>query len=688
MRSSFPVYDRQSAKMNDQSSTLSRTALFAGLLRIRYLEESLLDLFSKGSLFGTTHTSIGQEAVAVSVLEAMDLRRDIIFSSHRCHGHFLAYGGDLTALLAEIMGRASGVCGGMGGSQHLYFRNFYSNGVQGGIVPLAVGAALAERYKGAGAIATVFLGDGTLGEGVVYEALNMASLWSVPTLFVLEDNCYAQSTPRELGVAGSISARAAAFGIETDEVKTNDVEELLPLMRRRVKSVREYGRPYFQVVHTYRLSPHSKGDDFRDEKEIAPWRDQDPIRVLGARLSAEDRQAVERDVRAEIEVAIAKAESSAWPQPDSLTELVRTERSLIPGRTELRVRAAPDPQTGQVTVARELNAALHALMEDDARVIVIGQDILDPYGGAFKVTKGLSTRFPDRVRTTPISEAGLVGVANGMALRGMRPVAEIMFGDFMALAADQIVNHAAKFEGMYNGQVACPVTIRTPMGGRRGYGPTHSQSIESLFFSVPGIEVVAISPVHPVGALLYSAVLQSDRPTLFIENKMMYPKPLKRPDDGGFIGHFAVRYGEGRYPTAHLSIDSFRSTDLAIIVHGGSTEMAMEAAERLLLEHEIACDLLVPSQLAPLPIDDFLEPVLQAGRALVVEEGMKAWGWGAEVVAALYERLGGKLAGGSIGRVGARPLTIPVSRPLEEFILPPTQEIVDTALRLFGRTGE
>ena len=661
--------------------------LFERLLRIRSLEESLLQLYSHGALFGTTHTSIGQEAIAVAVMLSLDLSRDTVFSSHRCHGHFLAYGGDLTSLLAEIMGRASGVCGGIGGSQHLHYRNFYSNGVQGGILPLAVGSGLGERYRKTGAIATVFLGDGTLGEGATYEALNMASLWSAPTLFILEDNGYAQTTPREVGVAGSMVARATAFGIDADEIESNDLEVLLPLMQRRVRAVREQGRPFFQVVHTYRLAPHSKGDDFRDPAEIESWRRRDPVRIMGERIPLEERLAVERAVRAEIDAAIVDAQAAAWPQPGSLPELVPVQRSLIPGTLVHRLYATPEPRTGRVTVGQELNAALHAMMAEDPRVLVIGEDLFDPYGGAFKITKGLSTRFPDRILTSPISEGGLVGIANGLALRGMRPIAEIMFGDFSTLAVDQIVNHAAKFEGMYNGQARCPVTIRLPMGGRRGYGPTHSQSIERLFLGVPGLEVVAASPFHPAGELLVNAVLRSERPTLFVENKLMYPRALRLTDESGYMDSSAARCGPGLYPTVHLSFDAFETCDLVIVAYGGSAEMAVEAAERLMVEHEIACDVLVPSQLAPLPLEDLLEPVLKAGRAVIVEEGVGAWGWGSELAAALHERGGSRLSGGSIRRLGAKAFPIPVSRPLEDFVLPQVHDIVSASLRLLGRTA-
>ncbi len=279
------------------------------MVLIRRFEETLLDLFSEGKLTGTTHTYIGQEADAVGVIAHLDPERDVVFSNHRCHGHYIAFTGDLFGLLSEVMGRSTGTCGGKGGSQHLHRGNFYSNGVQGSIVPVSTGIALAEKEKGTGAVTTVFLGDGTLGQGALYECLNMASLWSLPLLFVVEDNAYAQTTPKHLAVAGDIPARAAAFGIETAELDTTDVEEIHAAAERAVGYVRETGRPFFLVLHTYRFSPHSKGDDFREAAEIEARRARDPLVVAGARLTEDTRarieEAVERLVAETVEAAEA-----------------------------------------------------------------------------------------------------------------------------------------------------------------------------------------------------------------------------------------------------------------------------------------------------------------------------------------------------------------------------------------------
>lgn len=193
----------------DRSS--SSEELYSLLFAVRTFEQSLLDMFDKGILAGTTHTCLGQESTAVGVVSALDHQRDIVFSNHRGHGHFLSYCGEIEQLYLEIMGKPGGVCGGRGGSQHLNFRNFYSNGIQGGIVPVSTGMAMAEKIVNSNAIVTVFLGDGTLGEGAVYESLNMASLYQLPILFVLDNNGYSQSTSYKLQVAGSMRARPEAF---------------------------------------------------------------------------------------------------------------------------------------------------------------------------------------------------------------------------------------------------------------------------------------------------------------------------------------------------------------------------------------------------------------------------------------------------------------------------------------------
>ena len=287
--------------------------LYRSIYRIRRFEETVLDNFPRGIFFGTTHTYLGQEADAVGVLTNIQ-KNDIVFSNHRCHGHFLAYGGDPRALFAELMGRATGVCGGRGGSQHLHWRNFYSNGIQGGIIPIATGMALAEKYKQSKAVTIAFLGDGTLGEGVIYEAFNMASLWNAPILFVLENNRIAQTTNIEAAVAGNIEARFNAFGIPSQKLNTSDILEILPVASDLLEKVRQESSPFALILNTHRFGPHSKGDDTRDPGFVNQLRIQhDPIQIHGNRLNPLEKSSIEADVNQEIKTAFETALQDPFP---------------------------------------------------------------------------------------------------------------------------------------------------------------------------------------------------------------------------------------------------------------------------------------------------------------------------------------------------------------------------------------
>lgn len=296
----------------------NHAGLYRRMLSIRLFEERLLDLFPSGEIYGTTHTYIGQEANAVGVLAALE-EDDIVVSNHRCHGHFLAYGGSMQALAAELLGRETGICSGRGGSQHITWRNFFANGILGGTVPIAVGMAFAETVKKRNTLVFTFIGDGTLGEGVVYESLNMASLWSLPLLFVVENNRYAQSTRVELHLAGKIRARFEAFGISAVELEARDVFEIMQCAQELTRSIRNDGGPRALILHTYRFAPHSKGDDTRDPLEIERYRAQDPLQLLAESLENEERLKIEKAVTAGINKAYASAEGDPQANPESLT---------------------------------------------------------------------------------------------------------------------------------------------------------------------------------------------------------------------------------------------------------------------------------------------------------------------------------------------------------------------------------
>jgi pyruvate/2-oxoglutarate/acetoin dehydrogenase E1 component len=327
------------------------------------------------------------------------------------------------------------------------------------------------------------------------------------------------------------------------------------------------------------------------------------------------------------------------------------------------------------TVLESLNSALHHAMETDKRVYLLGEDILDPYGGAFKVTRGLSTKFPDRVLTTPISEAAIVGIANGMALRGLRPVVEIMFGDFITLISDQLVNHAAKFRWMYNNNVRVPIVVRTPMGGRRGYGPTHSQSLEKMFLGVPGLKIVAPNTLGNPGGLLEAAIADDD-PVLFIENKTLYTKPLFEPEKGELIS-FDCQQSTGPYPIFVLKIPSYYP-QLTFATYGYNFELVRAAALDLIMEHEIFSEIVLFSQLSPFSLDMLFDSLKRTRKIVTVEEGTQTLGWGAEVAARVVETVEGV----KVRRVGALDSPIGTASSLENAILPSQDLIKQAALSL------
>lgn len=356
------------------------------------------------------------------------------------------------------------------------------------------------------------------------------------------------------------------------------------------------------------------------------------------------------------------------------------------------------------TVLESLNNALHHSLAYDQRVIILGEDILDPYGGAFKVTKGLSTAFPERVFATPVSEAGFTGVAAGMALRGLRPVVEIMFGDFVTLIADQLINHIVKFSTMYNQHVSIPMVIRTPMGGRRGYGPTHSQSLEKLFLGIPGLRIIAPSHLCDPGWLLSYAILNDNYPVLFVENKLLYL--LEDVDPNTLTDYSVTQSSESNLVDRHTQVMSSESSvkpepslssksyapsltikikhapdpEITLAAYSYSSELALKAIKLLAYQYEIFAELVIVTQLTPIEFEPILVSVSRTGRLLVIEEATLTSSWSSEVVARIAESLGPRLRVAS--RLAGRDLLIPASPSLESSVLPDVMDIVQSVRKL------
>ena len=622
---------------------------------IRSFEERLLKLFSEGKLFGTVHTCIGQEFTGVAVASQL-IDGDKMVSNHRCHGHYLARTSDANGLMAEVMGRRTGICGGRGGSQHICAHGVYSNGIQGGMTPVSAGMALAQKLNQTGNVVVAFIGDGTLGEGTLYETLNIISKWDLPMLIVLENNLYAQSTSQTLTLAGDICARAEAFGIDSYHGNTANPKELQELMATAIGKVRSDSRPAFFRVDTSRLMAHSKGDDDRPKDELARYWAQDPITRFTEQFPEEAAK-----LKAEAEAAINRAVELATPAPYAENGVDEALDLSPPIWKKTSIE-------GKERVVTRIYQALKQHMEDDKRGFILGEDIEGPYGGAFKVTKDLSLTFPGRVRNTPISEAAIVGIGNGLALAGMHPVCEIMFGDFLTLAADQIINHASKFKWMYNDQVTVPTIIRTPMGGRRGYGATHSQCLEKHFLGLPGTRVLALHPrfdPHLVYDRLFATI---DRPTIVIENKTMYGEWVSHQTIAGFW----AEHTDENFPTTRIRSQAI--PDVTLVCYGGTLHETEKAADKLFDEHEVIAEIVCPIQIYPLNYRPIVDSVKRSGRLLVVEEGQAFCGFGAEVVSAVHQALQGMPL--TARRIGAKPHPLASSKAAELDSLPGADTIV------------
>ena len=618
-------------------------------LRIRKVEEKFLELFSQGKLNGTVHTCVGQEFSALAFAGQLS-KKDFVFSNHRCHGHYIAFTGDVRGLLAELLGKASGTCGGIGSSQHLCHNNFFSNGIQGGIVPVAAGYALGNKLRGNGAIGVVYIGDGTLGEGTLYETMNIISKWEIPLLIVCENNFYAQSTPQQVNLAGDILARAEAFGIRTGRGDTWSPDALMDNARGAIDYVRSEMKPCFFLVETYRLNAHSKGDDDRDPAEVAGYAEKDFLHVF----------------RNESPSYYQKYQELVDREIDSLVEEILPEEELPIEAYYSRPKTAGSNswKTLEAVGKRQvelLNAFFRETIVADDRTVFLGEDILSPYGGAFKVARELSFLRPEKVFSTPISESALTGISNGLALNGFKPYAEIMFGDFMTLAFDQIVNHASKFHHMFNKKVTCPVVIRTPMGGRRGYGPTHSQTLDKFLVGIDNVRTIALNTFLDPG-LVYRSVHAEVHPVIVLENKTDYGKKIAQQQAANFI----YERNEDTYPVVRVR-PAVSGATLTIVAYGGMADIVGGLLSQIFLETDHKPELIVPTLISDLPVDIITACAERSGRLLVIEEGSSFAGIGAELIASVAER---SLKGIRARRIAALPVPIPSVKSLEQVVLP------------------
>ena len=643
-------------------------SLYTTMVKVRRFDEKTAELFNAGLVKGTAHSYVGEEAVAAGA--CANLREDdYIVGTHRGHGHCIAKGARVDRMMAELMGRETGYCRGLGGSMHIAALDLNilgCNGIVAAGLPIGTGAALAAKIRKTDRVVIAFFGDGGANQGVVHEAMNLAAVWKLPIVFLCENNQYALSTASKRTTAGeSIAARAAGYAIPGLRVDGNDVLAVYEAVRAAVARARAGDGPSLIEAVTYRWGGHSMRanlPEYRTKEEERAWVERDPIARFANDLK--DRKLatpmrlkeLEESVELELDGAVEFAKTSAEPTVELM------EASVYAPRVEV---AEPTVKAGRdLTMAEALNEALRGEMERDARVFVMGEDV-GLIGGIFGVTRGLREKFgEDRVRDTPISEATFLGAGVGAAIAGLRPVVEIQIFDFVAMTMDQIVNQAAKFRYMLGGRPTVPLVIRGPQGGGIRLAAQHSQSLEAWFVHVPGLVVVAPSTPYDAKGLLASAI-RDDNPVILLEHKVLYAVKGPVPAEP-----YAIPLGRADVKRA--------GSDVTVVATQAMVARALAAAAELEKEG-VSVEVIDPRTLVPLDEATLLASVAKTGRLVIVHEAVKRGGWGAEVAALVAERAIDTLDA-PIVRVAARNVPMPYNDSLERAAIP-TQQDIATAIR-------
>ena len=643
------------------------------MVRIRRFEEKCAELYQSEKIRGFLHLAIGEEAIAAAVMRVLR-PDDAIVSTYREHGHALARGIPMRAIMAEMFGKAAGCSGGRGGSMHLFDKTtrFYGgNAIVGGGLPLAVGAALADKMLGHDSIAVCFFGEGAVAEGEFHESLNLAALWKLPVLFVCENNLYAMGTRLELSESQpDIHLKAQGYNIPSQAIDGMDVVALAAAANHAVAAIREGGGPYFLECRTYRFRGHSMFDAqlYRDKAEVEAWKAKGPIVrfrtwLHDAHLIHDDAlQSVEQAVDAEIEDAVSFAEAAPWEPVETLTEHVYAPaKPIVP-----TVIPSPARELTYRDAARE---GLRAAFARDPRVFMMGEDI-GHYGGCYAVSKGMLAEFgPDRIRDTPLSESGFVGAGIGAAMSGMRPIVEVMTVNFSLLALDQIVNSAATIRHMSGGQFGVPLVLRMATGAGRQLAAQHSHSLEGWFAHIPGLKVLAPATHEDVFGMVLAALEDPD-PVLIFEHVMLYNIQGTLPENAGAVD---------------ISKAAIRRTgsDVTLITYGGSLPKTLAAADELAAQG-ISAEVIDLRVLRPLDTSTIIASVSKTRRALIIDEGWRTGSLSAEIFAIIVEQAFWELDA-PVARVCSAEVPIPYARDLEAAALPQVPDIVAAAQKLMSK---
>ncbi len=710
------------------------------IYEIRFFEEKVYELLGQDVIKGASHLYAGQEAVAVGAIAAVgenDLIASTHRGHGHCGAMGVKHCRDEAArqdhwnrMMAELMGKSTGYCKGRGGSMHIADvsrGNLGATGIVGGNIPIGTGAALAEKLKETKDIVLCFFGDGATNTGSFHESVNMGATWKLPIVYIVENNLYGMSVPFSGSeIEGTVKAsalvdiadRAAAYGIEGFVVDGMDALAVRAGVERAAEKARAGGGPTMIEAKTYRWYGHSRSDPrkYRTKEEEKKWKERDPVIVLRNRLLEEEKAAGEeldrvRDrAQATIEAAVKFGLESPSPRAEELYDDVyvplrveendiRREKELSRRikeiSTEIRRRQKEIRAAGKKITVKELLAQIQAEtslpvitfaravaeaqaeeMRRDRNVIVMGEDV-GFYGGAYQATEGLLKEFgPERVRDTAISEAAIAGAAAGAAMRGLRPVAEIMYVDFITLALDQLVHNAGYNRYMFGGKTTVPMVLRTEGGVGRCIAAHHSESLEAWIMHVPGLFLVMPSTPYDAKGLLKSAI-RDDNPVVFIEHKAMYGLPGPVPKE-----EYLIPLG-----IADVKREGSRVT---IVAYSRMVHEALAAAEILSADEGIEAEIIDPRTLKPLDIDTIARSVRKTGRLLTVSEGFSPCGVGREIVCRVLEY---RFPSGEKGFdfLDAAPVSLaaaevppPMSETLEKASVPDARRIVEAVLTLLG----
>lgn len=646
-------------------------SLYRGMQTIRQCEEELARCHQRGLIHGACHTYVGQEAVAVGVCSHLRAD-DVVFSTHRGHGHALAKGLAPRELAAELFGRATGCSRGRGGSMHLFAPEIGLMGTSGIVGPSilqAAGGGYGFKILKQDRVAVAFFGDGAVNNGAFHEGLNMAAIWNLPVLFICENNQYATEVPFSYSSGNpSVAGRAANYGIPGAEVDGNDVLAIFEVAREAVDRARSGAGPTLIECKTYRTRPHAEGmGDFgyRTRDEVDEWKTRCPIARLRAKLSGEavattaECDAIDREVSDLIREAIAFADSSPWPNPSTATAHVYSEERPVRQPANAKTASAPQKPVRETTWMQATLEALTFEMERNDRIFVMGEGI-GKRGGNFRTTTGLFDRFgADRLCDTPICERGFVGLGGGAAMVGARPVIDFMFADFILDSLGEILNQISKIQYMSSGRIKMPILLRGCVGIGHSAATHHSGNYYPLFAHFPGLRVVVPSTAYDAKGLLHRALRTND-PVLFLEHREILTTKDRVPEED-----YEIEFGKAAVVR--------EGTDVTVVALAAMVHHTVKVAEKLAGEG-ISVELVDPRTVAPLDIETIRNSVAKTGRLLIVDEAFAPYGIGAEVAAQIADA-GFDDLDAPIRRLNGAHTPTPYSPPLEAAVVPAAEQI-------------